>query len=236
LELCAAFDGSLPSSYAANLLSFAVLQDIERSPILSEQWAQIEQELLEKGSWEGQFSPLEKLLGEGPTKKRDSAIKGWSMAGSHPQDYEQGIDANVTFDGNKSAYLKSKEQEVEGFGTLMQKFRANIYHGKRLRFSAYVKAEEVEGWAGLWMRIDGSQGAMLGFDNMQTRPIKGTIDWHEYEVILDVHQGSKYVAFGILLHGCGQVWLSNIQFSEVSSNLPTTDVTQEMPENLDFAL
>ena len=52
LELCAAFDGSTPASYAANILSLAILQDVEKNVALHEQWIQMEREALEKGSWD----------------------------------------------------------------------------------------------------------------------------------------------------------------------------------------
>ncbi len=135
-------------------------------------------------------------------------------------------------------YLRSKGPEPEGFGTLMQTFQASAYLNKRLRYSAYVKSEEVENWAGLWMRIDGSQAKMLGFDNMQNRPIKGTLDWQPYEIVLNVPQDSTNIAFGILLEGSGQVWLSDIRFTEVASDVSVTDLTKsypDQPENLDFA-
>jgi hypothetical protein len=54
----------------------------------------------------------------------------------------------------------------------MQVFRADDYRGKRLRLSGYVKAEKIDQWAGLWMRIDG-ENKTLGFDNMENRGIRG---------------------------------------------------------------
>jgi hypothetical protein len=36
----------------------------------------------------------------------------------------------------------------------MQSFLPDHYAGKRVRFSGFVKAAAVQGWAGLWMRID----------------------------------------------------------------------------------
>ena len=239
LELCAALDGSTPASYAANLLSQAVFQDIERSTALLEQWSQMEREALEQGSWEDhQFPILQKLQGEPAKKREETTVKSWVLAGDHPHDYEQGIDTEVTFNSKKSAYLRSKGSEPEGFGTLMQTFQAKAYLGKRLRYSAHVKSEEVEKWAGLWMRIDGPQVGMLGFDNMQNRPIKGTTDWQRYEIVLNVPQDSTNIAFGILMEGSGQVWLNDIQFAEVTNDVPVTDLSKsfpDQPENLDFA-
>ena len=108
-----------------------------------------------------------------------------SMAGSDPQDYELGIDPNAVRNGKHSGYLKAKGAEPRGFGTMMQKFKANDYLNKRMRFSAFVKSEGIEAWAGLWMRVDGPQQGSLRFDNMQNRPIKGTTDWHKYDVVLE---------------------------------------------------
>jgi hypothetical protein len=52
-------------------------------------------------------------------------------------------------DGRPSAYLKAQNPVVQGFGTLMQNFRADHYLGKRVRFSAFVKTERAQNWAGL---------------------------------------------------------------------------------------
>ena len=239
LELCSALDGSTSASYAANLLSQAVFQDIERSTALREQWSQMEREALEQGSWEdSQFPVLQKLQGEPAKKREETSMKGWGLSGSHKQDYEQGVDSEVMFNGKKSAYLRSKGPEPEGFGTLMQSFQASAYLDKRLRYSAYAKSEDVENWAGLWMRIDGPQGRMLSIDNMQNRPIKGTTDWQRYEVVLNVPQDSTNIAFGILMEGSGQVWLSDIQFAGVAADVPVTDLSKSLPDqpvNLDFA-
>ncbi len=85
-----------------------------------------------------------------------------------------------------------------------------------MRFAAVVKSERVEIWTGLWMRIDGPEdGKALGFDNMLNRPMHGTTDRQRYEVVLDVPQESVYVAFGLLLGGRGQAWLSDVHFEEL---------------------
>jgi hypothetical protein len=162
-------------------------------------------------------------------------MKHWFMAGSHPNDYEQGIASGITYNGKNSGYLKASVAQPEGFGTLMQMFKADQYRNKRMRFSAVVKSDGVENWAGLWMRIDGPESKSLGFDNMQNRPIRGTSDWQEYQIILHVPQESVHIAFGILLSGKGQVWLSDVHFEEVTADVPVTSVQYpDEPGNLDF--
>lgn len=164
-------------------------------------------------------------------------MKCWFLAGASPKDYAVGIDDAVSYDGKKAAYLRSVVEKPSEFGTLMQNFKANRYLNKRMRFAAAVKSEDVGGWAGLWMRIDGGEKKdSLRFDNMQKRAIKGSTDWQRYQVVLDIPEESTGIFFGILMDGKGQVWLSDVQFEE-APNEPTTDLDggQEEPGNLDFS-
>jgi hypothetical protein len=165
--------------------------------------------------------------------------KGWFMAGSKPAEYESGIDSGNAYGGLPSAYLRSKKAQVEtGFGTMMQNFSAEQYVGKRVRLSAFVKSENIDRWAGLWMRIDGKSGqAPLAFDNMQDRPVKGTSAWRNYEVVLDVPSGATGIFFGVLLDGPGTVWMNSLKFEEVPTSIPSTDKTKSAPQgptNLGF--
>jgi hypothetical protein len=168
----------------------------------------------------------------------DQPPEGWFLAGSHPQNYSAGTTSSVSQEGKASAYLASGTPPPDGFGTLMQSFGADSYRGRRLRMTGFVKAEAVDGWAGLWMRVDGPQQPSLGFDNMQDRPIKGTGDWQRCDVVLDVPQESTQIAFGILLHGGGKVYLDNVSFEVVPSSVPTTDLRKKslasVPMNLNF--
>jgi hypothetical protein len=160
---------------------------------------------------------------------------GWYLAGNRPKEYETGVDSSVTSRGNACLYLKSIVAETTGFGTVMQQFDAEPYIGKRLRISAFVRAKNVTDWAGLWMRVDRVGGGSLTFDNMQDRPIKGTIDWRRCEVVLDVPETSSQVFLGILLSGSGEVWLDDLKIETVGSDVPVTQARlPKVPQNLDF--
>jgi hypothetical protein len=167
---------------------------------------------------------------------------GWVRAGSQPQDYEMGTDPKGGRAGGPAGFIKGKTTEARGFGTLMQMFDAAEYRGKRIRFSASVKAAGIEKWAGLWMRIDGVPAAgsrapaMLGFDNMQGRPIKGTSDWKPYQVVLDVPDEAQAIAFGILLEGPGQAWMDDLKLEPVGREVAVTNPARALPAkpNLKF--
>jgi len=147
------------------------------------------------------------------------------------------VDAEAKRNGFPIAYLKSKPSATEGFGTLMQMFSAGKYAGQRIRLSASVKADEVKDWAGLWMRVD-VNSKPFALDNMMECSIKGSVDWHEYQVVLDVPKDATAVAFGILVNKSGMVWLNNVKFEIVGTDVPVTakpfGETQTGPVNLNF--
>jgi hypothetical protein len=164
----------------------------------------------------------------------------WIRAGSAPMQYEMGVDASTAHSGKSSGHIRSISTNMTGFGTLMQTCIGSEYRGKRVRMSGWVKSQTVAGWAGMWMRVDGANANdMLGFDNMQSRAIRGTEPWRRYEIVLDVPQEAKDIAFGILLDGMGEVWIDDVRFEVVDSSVPTTGVNPhnklpEQPGNLDF--
>ena len=118
--------------------------------------------------------------------------------------------------------------------------------------TAYVKSKDVENQAGLWMRIEGFDGKgnySLSSDLMGDRPIKGTSDWKQYKVVLDVpKEGTAQIYFGVLLAGKGQVWVDDFKFEAVDKTVKTTGRIHETgkskheipkglpkaPRNLDF--
>lgn len=167
-----------------------------------------------------------------------SVPRGWFLAGSKPEEFEVGIDADQSYQGHMSAFLKSKRSTVEGFGTLMQSVQAERYKGKKVRLGGLVKSQEVVGWAGLWMRVDQGKDE-VAFDNMQDRPIKGTSGWQRYEVVLEVPKDATGISFGILLTGAGEVWLSGAKFDVVGTDVAVTSPDDrkvpDKPVNLEFS-
>ncbi|TYP68099.1 helix-turn-helix domain-containing protein [Paenibacillus methanolicus] len=170
---------------------------------------------------------------------RNEVPHGWTVTGNRVDEYEVALDKREAHLGSASARIQSVKRGAEGFATLMQMFGADRYAGKRVRLTAFVKAEGIQGWAGLWMRVDRKNGDLLQFDNMQDRPIQGTLDWNQYAVVLDVSEASHAIAFGALLRGEGRLWVDNFRIDEVDERTPTTGQSAEEgvpaePVNLDF--
>jgi len=174
-----------------------------------------------------------------------SVPRGWLLSGSNPRDYETGIE-QLRYDGHNVAYLKASTATPNGFTTLMQRFRADDYLGRKVRFSAMVKAQDLAKWAGLWMRVDRSERPFatprtLAFDNMHDRPITGTQDWKEYEIVLGVPEDATTIYFGFLFQGSGKVLMSEPKIEivgfDVEPAVKPTSAARPVPfapTNLDF--
>ncbi len=88
------------------------------------------------------------------------------------------------------------------------------------------------------MRVGGADDKMLAFDNMRDRPITGTNDWTRHAIVLDVAEDAETIVFGILLALNGQVWMADVHLDVVGTDIPTTDILEELipnvPVNLEF--
>ena len=83
--------------------------------------------------------------------------------------------------------------------------------GKRIRFGGYIKTDTVaDGYAGLWWRVNGPDGKVLAFDNMQARGPRGTSEWTRYEIDLAVAAEATNITFGLLMPGRGTAWFDDL--------------------------
>ncbi|MGA7712120.1 MAG: hypothetical protein WCA81_09475 [Rhizomicrobium sp.] len=163
-------------------------------------------------------------------------IKGWQVAGSAPANYDFGTEHTEGAAHSKSAFIAAKSAKPYGYGTLMQMILPDSYRGKRLRLTARIKTANAD-HAQLWMRIDGPNQKMLGFDNMDSHPVTGTTGWKRYEVVLDVPESSIAIAFGIFLNGGGKMWADDFRLEPVGKDVAVTGSDLDLrkaPTNLDF--
>jgi AraC-like DNA-binding protein len=180
------------------------------------------------------------LQKEEMTMKNEQLLKGWNVSGSHPFNYKMGIDRETFHKGRASGFLKSATAESkEEFATMMQQFKAENYLGKRMKLSGFLKSKDVDGFCGLWMRVDNALHDVLQFDNMGNRPIVNDTEWNHYYIVLDVPENSAIISFGVLLSGRGKVWIDELDFEEVNIDTPTTNIDYgcdllDGPANLSF--
>lgn len=87
------------------------------------------------------------------------------------------------------------------------------FQGETIELTAYIKTDNIaaEGFANLWMRIDGESGS-LAFDNMNDRNVTGTNDWKAYTITLPLDDDAQKIFVGGLIGGdTGKAWFDNFK-------------------------
>ena len=150
-------------------------------------------------------------------------LQQWWKTGAAPNDYEFGL-AQERFQGQRVAYLRSIVQPARSFGAFCQTIAAEDYRGKRVRFSAALKANNItDGWSGLWLRVEGPRlDETLAINTMEDRPLVGTTGWQQHALVLDVAEEATTIAFGAAVSGVGELLVSQLAFEEVGSEVPVT--------------
>ena len=134
--------------------------------------------------------------------------KFW-MAGG--MGYEALIDKTDVNSGEACLRLENVSTN-RTFGVATSFFPIDFARGKKLRYTGFIKTEDVkDGHAGLWWRVDSPQKPAIAFDNMADRGPKGTTDWQEYVIELDIPEEGSNINFGVLLVGTGKAWFDNLQ-------------------------
>jgi erythromycin esterase-like protein len=104
----------------------------------------------------------------------------------------------------------SRATQRSAFGTASGMFPVEVAVGKRIRFSGYIKTENVSSYAGFWWRADvNNQSA--AFANLGAAAPKGTTDWNRYELEIAIPANATAIYFGPLLAGDGTAWFDDLQ-------------------------
>lgn len=118
-------------------------------------------------------------------------------------------DSLMVHGGGWSARIERGPESAQSFSALTHVIRQEKMGGN-ITLHGYLKTEGVTGYAGLWLRLDG-EGRSVGFDNMQSRNLRGTHDWAEYTISLPYSPETRSVVFGALLDGQGKVWVDDLR-------------------------
>jgi erythromycin esterase-like protein len=124
-------------------------------------------------------------------------------------------------DVTRAASAPAPSSPGVNFGLLNGTIPAGAVAGKKVRFSGFIKTEDVKnGYAGLWFRANSASG-VVAFDNMQNRGATGTADWKQYVIDLSVPATVTNIVFGALMPGSGLAWFDD--FAVEIDGQPYTD-------------
>ena len=137
----------------------------------------------------------------------------WLLSFNKDQEkaYAVTIDSSTKQSGKYSLLINNVSKEAD-FGVIDLPIN-EAFIGKEVELKGYIKTENVaSGYAGLWMRFDGDERKLLGFDNMRDRGVKGNTDWQQYSIKLP-YKGDEVKAthIGGLLIGDGKAWFDHFE-------------------------
>jgi erythromycin esterase len=148
---------------------------------------------------------------------------GWS-GGWLPTVYELGRDTEINHSGRYSAYLRSLSttQASTSAISLWQSVRADLFRGRRVRLSGYLKVSDVSGVGfGLRLQVDDAHRTRV-IDGMANRRQLGTKDWTYAQVVLDVPNDALGLQVGAVQSGSGTAWVDDIRLEVVGSDIAVT--------------
>ena len=160
---------------------------------------------------------FEKKLGKVYSK---SSVWWWGGTG-----YKFSSDSSVKHSGRYSGKIESVSHGT--FGSITSTIKPSFVAGKRIKCSAWIKVENVKGYAGFWFRGDIKKKAAV-FNNMYEQNISGTQDWKCYSFELDIPRDVYNINLGFLLSGTGTAWCDDIKIEEVSkTDMQNSDVSEK---------
>lgn len=154
----------------------------------------------------------------------EDGTRWWGLSGNYGV---KGVDSVVVHSGKTSARLEQTTANYKNLAGYAQSIAAGEYAGKRVQFSAYLKTENVQERAGLWLDVGNEITIPIVKDHMELRPVYGTTDWTLYKVVVDVPANGAFLTMGAELSGAGRIWVDDAKLEVVGSGVPTTNLPVE---------
>lgn len=130
------------------------------------------------------------------------------------------LDRDVRHSGERSMRIENLTPEV--YGMVLQSVPAAPHAGRTLRFSVWLRTQEVRGNAfgrgatpTLQAMAGGSPAASASFD---VAAIAGTAEWTRREVTLIVPRHAESIEVGVMLTGSGTAWLDDAALEVLSAS------------------
>ena len=136
--------------------------------------------------------------------------RGWNQ--TNAQKYEAGLDYNVKYSGERSAYILSREDSIDSIGLVGQALGGCPHKGSYIVISGMLKTEGAER-AGLFLNAD-----LLNEKVRTTKEnvyISGTQNWTSIKYYYRVPNDCVSIDVGFYLSGEGRVWADEILLKKV---------------------
>jgi hypothetical protein len=156
----------------------------------------------------------------------EDGLKSWGASSSQWR-CKIGTVTGVVYSGRAAGYLDTRVHtpDYEGYADLTQMVSAERYRGGEVRFSVYIKTQDVENWVAPWITVLDNPYGNLGYNGLRDDPLKGTNDWRKYEFVVSVPEKAHRIVFGIEMQGKGAVWIDEVRLERVET---ATDVLEQI--------
>lgn len=157
--------------------------------------------------------------------EESDALTGWRHGG---QGYTVDIATDQASTGRASLRIHGTKTG-RNFGAASSSVAATgrdlaEFKGRHLRLSGAIKTVDMQnGYAGLWMRIDGLRNSVQ-FDNMGNRGVVGSKEWARYDIVLPVPDETRNIVFGALVTGSGTAYFDDLRLEFAPPPPPPVEV------------
>lgn len=158
----------------------------------------------------GTAAPAQNLNFEQVDRQTHKPTGWWSAADNG---YRVTADSAVRHEGRYALRIQSEGEKLSGqtFGVATMRIPVE-FQGKVVKLTGFLKTENVEGYAGLWLRVDGKQGT-LAFENTSKENVHGTTDWQAYTIRLPLDNEARFLLLGGILPGTGTAWIDQLELT-----------------------
>jgi len=140
------------------------------------------------------------------------------------------IDNQVVHSGRNSARIERTANSPQEYSTLTTGIPLD-FAGKTIEWRGFLRTENVNGYAALWLREDGNS-PNLAFSTLQDLNLNGTRGWTQYSISVPVLQQGTQLWFGFLLTGTGKAWVDDLQL--LVDGVPVGNLTTPFDTDHEF--
>ena len=128
----------------------------------------------------------------------------------------------LIFDGDDIVLDSVNADKIYGFGAAKQVASIKVCNGKRVRFTADLSTNNLDGHgAALWLTAAGV-GWHVTDGVLGDSFIAGTSEWRTLSYVIDVPPDTTYISYGMMVGGRGEARMRNPKFEIVDESVPAT--------------
>ncbi|HYV98075.1 MAG TPA: hypothetical protein VE967_11515 [Gemmatimonadaceae bacterium] len=154
---------------------------------------------------------------------QDRLPQGWTVT-DQQYAYKVSLDT-VAHGGASSGHIVATGTDANVSMFVSQAIKADDFRGKRVRFSAWIRARNAGTAATrggvIFLRAEGG-GVALNSYSTGNRPVGGSSDWTRRQIVLDIPPATIGLTFGFGMGGPGEIWIDDAVLEAAEADAPVS--------------